>query len=114
MSDRIAWSEGEAAEALGVGERTLRGWRGRRLVPFKLIRGDVLYSPQALQAWLAEPFDDHMEDADGEVTSRTPRAISTSERQLARGGTTRSGKPRAPKPRLPIGLLSGGGSRPPR
>ena len=37
LTDRLAWSEHEAAEALGVSDRTLRTWRDRGIVPYKRI-----------------------------------------------------------------------------
>jgi hypothetical protein len=107
MTDRLAWTERDAADALGVSERTLRSWRSRRIVPYKRIGGIVLYSPDALRDWVREPYDDRKEDEGDEITEGTPRAVSATERPLARSGATGRRKQRASKPRLPVGLVRG-------
>jgi len=109
ITDRLAWSEHDAAEALGVSDRTLRKWRDREIVPFKRIGGVVLYSPDALRDWLREPYDDRKEDEHAESPERTPRTARTQERPVARGSAAWSRKPGAPKPRLPVGLIGGRG-----
>ena len=110
MTCRLAWSEHEAAEALGVGERTLRAWRDRGIVPYKRIGGVVLYSPDALRDWMRETYDDHKEDEHGKSAERTPRASPTRGRPVASRAAAGSRKPGASKPRLPVGLISGRGS----
>jgi len=109
LTDRLAWSEHEAAEALGVSDRTLRTWRDRGIVPYKRIGTVVRYSPIALKDWVAKPFDDQKENQHGEGPERTPRTPRTQERPVARRAPARSRKPGAPKPRLPVGLIGGRG-----
>lgn len=107
MTDKIAWTEHEAAEALGVSDRTLRAWRVRpgAALPFKRIGGIVLYSQDALREWLRTPYDDQKEDGRDQGPKRSTRAAPAEDRQMASRSPGRRGKPRASKPRLPVGLL---------
>lgn len=51
---RLTLSEHEAAEALGISERTLLTMRQAGEVPHVKLRGRVLYTVSALQRWLDE------------------------------------------------------------
>jgi Helix-turn-helix domain len=107
MPDRLALSEQEAAEALGISARTLRTWRGRGIVPYVRVGGVVLYSPDGLRDWVRKPFDDHEEVELGQIKDRATGAVPDPERQVARGRPAGRRKSSPPKPRLPLGLIRG-------
>ena len=54
LADRVALRPKEAAEALGVGERTVRKWMRNDALPYRRLDGVVLISRRALEQWLEE------------------------------------------------------------
>lgn len=51
---RLALRRAEAAEALGVSDRTLQDWVRKESVPHIRINGCLLFPVSELQQWLAE------------------------------------------------------------
>ena len=54
LADRLALRPKEAAEALGIGGRTLRKWMRDDGLPYRRIDGVVLIARRALERWLEE------------------------------------------------------------
>jgi excisionase family DNA binding protein len=54
LADRLAFRPKEAAEALGVGERTVRKWMRDDALPYRRLDGVVLIPRHALEQWLEE------------------------------------------------------------
>jgi excisionase family DNA binding protein len=54
LADRLALRPKEAAEALGVGERTLRAWMKDEELPFFRVNGVVRIPRRALEEWMEE------------------------------------------------------------
>ena len=54
---RLALRPKEAAEALGVGERTLRGWMRDEGLPFARVGGAVLILRKDLEHWIEQRVD---------------------------------------------------------
>ena len=54
LADRLALRPKEAADALGVSERTLRKWMRDDALPYRRLDGVVLISRRALEQWLEE------------------------------------------------------------
>ena len=52
IANRLLVSEPEAAEILGVSERTMFNMRQDGQVPFVRVRTWVMYSPSALEKWI--------------------------------------------------------------
>ena len=52
IANRLLVSEREAAEILGVSERTMFNMRQDGQVPFVRVRTRVMYSPTALEKWI--------------------------------------------------------------
>jgi len=54
LSSRLALRPKEAADALGVGERTVRRWMRDNALPYRRLDGVVLIPRRALEQWLEE------------------------------------------------------------
>jgi excisionase family DNA binding protein len=54
LANRLALRPAEAAEALGIGERTLRNWMRDEGLPFFRLSGVVLIKRNALEKWMEE------------------------------------------------------------
>ncbi len=54
LFDRLALRPKEAADALGVGERTVRRWMRDNALPYRRLDGVVLIPRRALEQWLEE------------------------------------------------------------
>jgi excisionase family DNA binding protein len=54
LADRLALRPKEAAEALGVSERTVRNWMRDEELPFFRLNGVVLIQRSALEKWMGE------------------------------------------------------------
>lgn len=54
MSDRLSLRPREAAEALGISDRTLRTWMRDEGLPYLRLNGVVLIPRAGLDKWLAE------------------------------------------------------------
>jgi excisionase family DNA binding protein len=54
LTRRLALRPKEAAEALGIGERTLRSWMRDEELPFFRLNGVVLIQRSTLEKWMEE------------------------------------------------------------
>ena len=54
LGSRLALRPKEAADALGIGERTLRTWMRDEELPFLRVAGVVLVPTAGLEEWLVE------------------------------------------------------------
>ena len=54
LSDRLALRPGEAAEALGVSQRTLRKWMRDEGLPYFRVDGAVCLPTAELERWMVE------------------------------------------------------------
>jgi excisionase family DNA binding protein len=61
LVDRLALRPKEAAEALGVGERTVRRWMRDDALPYRRLDGVVLIPRRALEKWLEEQVQEEIE-----------------------------------------------------
>ena len=58
LVDRLALRPPEVAEALGVGERTVRRWMRDNALPYRRLDGVVLIPRRALEQWLEEQIQE--------------------------------------------------------
>ena len=57
LGSRLALRPKEAAEALGIGDRTLRTWMRDEELPFLKVAGVVLIPREELERWLRERIE---------------------------------------------------------
>ncbi|MGF1633500.1 MAG: helix-turn-helix domain-containing protein [Phycisphaerae bacterium] len=83
---RLALRSREAAEALGISERTLWGWTQNGDVPHVRRGGTLLYPTAELERWLGEQAGEAAAGADGRIRNPEPDdaiegfvSVSTSE-----------------------------------
>ena len=58
LSERLALRPAEAAEALGIAERTLRQWMRDEGLPYRRVNGVVLIPRTDLERWLSKGVED--------------------------------------------------------
>jgi excisionase family DNA binding protein len=64
LSERLALRPKEAAEALGVVERTVRKWMRDDALPYRRLDGVVLIPRRALEQWLEEQIHEDIKTDD--------------------------------------------------
>ncbi len=57
LGSRLALRPKEAADALGIGDRTLRTWMRNEELPFLKVAGVVLIPREELERWLRERIE---------------------------------------------------------